>query len=300
MGAGLNTAFWHDVLQADVAVPEDPPLNDLTAELVTALGSASDSEHDLGYRVLATWVARGVYDDLLVSFGDAICRGLRVGLGSTGDDTVFRRAFSALVLAECVRRDNVAAVLPVDAVLGWADRAFGWLVRERDLRSQVAGAGLGSAVGCGAQLLAALAQSRHLQAAHLGVVLDVIGERVTASPASMQLDGEDDQLAVAALLVIYRNCIDSPRLEAWVDKLAAVLDRPIGHPQDAVWPTATARNTSNFLRAMHAHLAIGIAPPEATISTATPPASRADVLVALQRAIPRFTPQLYSSEPAGE
>lgn len=291
----MNSAFWHDVLGTDLVVPRDKPLNELTAELVTALGSASSAERvDVGYRVLATWVAQGVYDDLLVSFGDAICTGLRVGLGGTDDDSVFRRAFSALVLADCVRRDNVAAVLPVDAVLNWADRAFEWLVRERDLRSQAAGDRLGSTVTCGARLLAALAQSRHLQAGHLGVVLDVIGERVTASPSPAHVDGEDDQLAAAALLVIYRNCIESPQLEAWVDTLAAALDRPAGHPQDAVWPTAAACNTSHFLRAMHAHLAIGISPPDATISTATAPTSRGDLLVALQRAIPRFTPELYT------
>lgn len=291
----VNSAFWHDVLRTDLAVPGDRPLNELTAELVTALGSASSSERvDIGYRVLRSWVASGVYDDLLVSFGDAICNGLRVGLGRNGDDTVYRRAFSALVLAECVRRDNVATVLPVDAVLGWADRAFSWLVRERDLRSQVAGNGLGSTVICGAGLLAALAQSRHLQAAQLGVVLDVIGERATASAAPTLVDGEDDQLAAAALLVVYRNSVDSTELEAWVDTLAAALDRPADHPADAVWPTAAARNTSNFLRAVHAHLAIGIAPQDATISTATAPGSRGDLLVALQRAIPRFTPELYA------
>lgn len=293
--AGLNLAFWHDMLRTDLAVPGDRPLNELTAELVTALGSASSAERvDVGYRVLATWVARGVYDDLLVSFGDAICNGLRVGLGGTHDDSVFRRALSALVLSDCVRRDNVAAVLPADAVLTWADRAFGWLVRERDLRSRVAGDRLGGAVICGGRLLTALAQSRHLRAAHLGVVLDVIGERVTASPSPVQVDGEDDQLTTAALLVVHRNCIESQQLEAWVDTLAAALDPPAAPSHEAVWPTAAARNTSNFLRAMHTHLAIGISPLDATISTATAPTSRSDLLVALQRAIPRFTPQLYA------
>ena len=61
-----------------------------------------------------------MYDDLLVSFGDSIAQGLVVGLGKSLDDSVFRRSFSALILAECIRRDNVARILPNTSVL----RAF--------------------------------------------------------------------------------------------------------------------------------------------------------------------------------
>lgn len=293
----MSSVFWHDVLRSDLAVPTDKPLNELTAELVAMLGSASAGERvDVAYHVLANWVAQGIYDDLLVSFGDALCSGLRVGLGSTCDDSVFRRTFSALVLTECVRRDNVAAVLPVDTVLSWADRAFSWLVRERDLRSHVGGGGRGSSVACGADLLAVLAQSRHLQGMHLGVVLDVIGERVTAAASPTFVDGEDDRFALAALMVIHRNRIESAQLEAWVDTLATALDRPADHPDDAPWPSESARNTSHFLRALQVHLAIGISPANATISTATAPVSRGDLMVALLRAIPRFTPDLYASK----
>ena len=288
--------FWQHVLESDMAVPAGRPLNELTAELVTMLGSPRAVEReDVAFPVLATWLRDGVYDDLLVSFGDSLARGLTVGLRSPGDDTVFRRSYSALTLAECVRRDNVASLLPVDVILSWADQAIGWYTRERDVRGNVAGKGTAGAIRHGATLLTAFASSRHLQNLHLRVLLDVIAERVTAATDTVLVSGEDDAVSLATLTVLQRNTIETEVLEAWVDDLASTLDRPAHLQPEIDWPTPAARNTSAYLRALHAHLAIGLRPADATVSFAEPPDCRADLLLALLRAIPRFTPHLYAS-----
>ena len=109
----MVAGFWQQVLDSDMAVPDERPLNELTAELVGMLGSTNPVERDeIAYPVLATWVAEGVYDDLLVTFGDSLAERPAAGLGNHDDDTVFRRSSCARVLTECVRRDNVAHVLP--------------------------------------------------------------------------------------------------------------------------------------------------------------------------------------------
>jgi hypothetical protein len=291
----MPLGFWQQVLESDMAVPDDRPLNELTAELVTMLGSINPVERDeTAYPVLATWINEGVYDDLLVSFGDSIAQGLVVGLGKSLDDTVFRRSFSALVLAECVRRDNVARVLPVDVVLNWAERAIGWFTREQDLRGWVPGKGWAHTVAHGADLIGVLASSRHLQSLHLGVLLDVIAERVVAATPSVLVDGEDDRLALAGLTIVHRNLVDTDQLDEWVATMARALTRPRGHLTDHTWPTPAAKNTSAFLRALHVHLAIGIAPAHNAAAFAEPPEGRSDLLLALLRAIPTFTPWMYS------
>ncbi|MBA2559354.1 MAG: DUF2785 domain-containing protein, partial [Propionibacteriales bacterium] len=131
--------FWQHIVDSSMALPTDRPLGDLTAELVTMLGSSDPVDRDIAATVLARWIRDGVYDDLLLSVGDSIVRGLETGLGRTDDETVFRRSFSALVLARCVARDNAAILIPVDAVLDWADRSLHWYVAERDLRGLVPG-----------------------------------------------------------------------------------------------------------------------------------------------------------------
>lgn len=287
--------FWQHVLASDMAVPDERPLNELTAELVTMLGSTDPVERDeIAYPVLATWISEGVYDDLLVSFGDSITEGLRVGLGSTGQDSVFRRSFSALVLSECIDRDNRAQLLPVDVVLRWADRAISWYTRERDVRGWVDGKGWAHTIAHGADLLSVLGASRHLSGVHLRVLLDVISERILNPSDRVFIDGEDDRLAAATLTILQRNLVDADQLDAWVDGLAAGLQPRRRSGSGERWPTPQARNTSAYLRALHVHLAIGVSPVDSSLSFSEPPECRSDLLLALLKAIPRFTPWLYS------
>jgi hypothetical protein len=292
----MPVGFWQHVLESDMAVPAGRPLNELTAELVTMLGSSSAAERDqTALPVLTAWIAEGVYDDLLISLGDSLAQGLGYGLGRHDDDTVFRRSNSARALTACVRRDNVAHVLPVDAVLDWADRGLSWYVREQDLRGKVEGRGWAGAVGNGADLMGALAQSRHLGAPHLGVLLEVMGERMTLASMRVLVDGEDDQAAAATLTILQRNLVAIEQVESWVVDLGKALVRPRGYSEES-WPSPSARNTSAFLRALYVHLAIGVRPVDATISFAEPPDCRADLLLALLAVLPRLTPALYGGD----
>ena len=111
--ARMTRAYWSQVKAGGLAVPEDRPLAELTTELTTMLGSPDPQMRDgLAYPTLATWIDRGVYDDLIVGLGDGMAAGLTVGLGEQDTDSVFRRAFSVLVLAECVDRDNEQGLVP--------------------------------------------------------------------------------------------------------------------------------------------------------------------------------------------
>ena len=155
-------SYWKQVLDHGLQVPTDRPLDDLTAELTAMLGSADPALRDgTAYPALATWVDRGVYDDLLTGLGDGMAAGLTVGLGEVGTDSVFRRAFSVLVLAAVIERDTTAQLLHADHLLSWGDRIVSWLLRERDLRSYVPGKGWAHAVAHGADAIASLAGSRH-------------------------------------------------------------------------------------------------------------------------------------------
>ena len=144
-----------------------------------------------------------------------------------------------------------------------------------------------------------LASSRHLQALHLGVLLDVIAERLVAPTPTVLVDGEDDRLAMAALTIVHRNLVEPEALDEWVATVSQAMVRPRGHLTEHTWPTPAAKNTSAFLRALHVHLAIGIAPAHDAAAFAEPPEARSDLLLALLRAIPTFTPWMYSGRRKG-
>lgn len=275
----MSRAYWKQIHDDDFAVPTDRPLADLTAELTRLLGDVDPDLRDgLALPALATWVERGVYDDLLRGLGDGMAAGLRVGLGETGTDTVFRRSFSVLVLGECIRRDNERPLVPGGTVLDWGDRVATWILQERDLRGYVPGKGWAHAIAHGADGLGTLAESPHVGAAELVVVLDVIAERLCLPVDALFTAGEPDRLALAAMCVLRRNRVPFDIVEPWVETLAAAARTR--QRDDGRDPFLAGGNAEAFLRALYLQLALG----------QRPPAVRADLMLLLVDALRSTNP----------
>ena len=276
--------YWEQVLASDMAVPTDRPLGDLTAELTRMLGDPDPVLRDgTAFPTLATWVSRGVYDDLLAGLGDGMAAGLATGLGGSGDDSVFRRSFSALVLGACVARDNQRPLVPGGKILEWGDRLATWLLREQDLRGFVPGKGWAHAVAHGADALGTLACSPHLHTPELTVLLDVVADRLLAPTTTTWSSGEPDRLAVAVIEVLRRDLVPLTVVEPWVNRIAAAATHGPGEDAD---PYARSAHPEAFLRSLYLHLAIG----------PRPPAVRSDLLLVLVEALRRSNPWSLAPE----
>jgi uncharacterized protein DUF2785 len=256
----MTRAYWSQVKASGLVVPDDRPLAELTTELTTMLGSPDPVMRDgLAYPTLATWVDRGVYDDLIIGLGDGMAAGLTVGLGEQGTDSVFRRAFSVLVLAECIDRDNQQGLVPAAKLMEWGDHIASWYLRERDLRGFVPGKGWAHAVAHGADAIGVLARSVHFARNELTVLMDVLGDRVLAPLDTVFAHGEPDRMALATMTVLRRNILPLSVVEPWVARIAAGAERGAGGEADPFLSTA---NAEAFLRALHLQLAIAPSPPE--------------------------------------
>jgi hypothetical protein len=257
----MSGSYWKQVHAEGLAVPTDRPLDDLTAELTRMLGDPDPAHRDgTAYPTLTTWIERGVYDDLLAGLGDGMAMGLRVGLGEQGTDTVFRRSFSALVLGECITRDNRRPLLPGAKILEWGDRLSTWLLRERDLRGWVPGKGWAHAIAHGADTLANLADSPHLATAELTVLLDVIADRVLLPVDGLFATGEPDRLAHATMKVLRRNIVPLRVLEPWIARIAATAGKRSAY--DDRDPYLIGGNAQGFLRSLYLQLSLGARPPQ--------------------------------------
>ena len=280
----MSGQYWKQVHARGLAVPEDRPLEDLTAELTRMLGDPDPELRDgTALPALATWIGRGVYDDLLVGLGDGMAAGLKAGLGEVGTDSVLRRSCSARVLAECLERDNQQALVPAGKVLDWGDRVATWLLREQDIRGFVPGKGWAHAVASGADALAALARSPHLGPPELTVVLDVVADRVLLPVDQLFVNGEPDRLAATTMAVLRRELVPLQVLEPWVARLAAAA--AVRSTYDGRDPHLAGGNAEAFLRALHLQLALGPRPPRV----------RSDLLLVVVDALRHTNPELRST-----
>lgn len=256
----MSSGFWEQVVAEGLDVPADRPLDELTAELTTMLGSPDPRLRDTtAYATLAAWIRRGVYDDLLAGLGDGMAVGLAIGLGEDGTDTVFRRSFSVLVLAECVDRDTERQLLPAQKVLEWGDRVATWFVRERDTRGFVDGHGWAHALAHGADAIGSLGRSPALAAPELTVLLDVLADRLLVDDHRLMTAGEPDRLAAATMAILRRNLIPLSVLEPWVRRVARAAERPGDEEGD---PYLATFDVQAFLRALHLQLALGAERPD--------------------------------------
>ena len=257
----MSIGYWSQVQATGFEVPSDRPLDELTIELTTMLGSTEPEVRDgTAFPAFATWIERGVYDDLLAGLGDGMVAGLSVGLGETGTDTVFRRSFSVLILAVCLERDNEQHLLPSQKVMEWGDRLATWFLTERDTRGFVPDKGWAHAVAHGADAIGALGGSPHLAGPEHALLLDIFAERLLQQPAAEPLlAGEPDRIAAAVMNILRRNTLGTDVLEPWVHRIGAAANPfrgPVEH--DPYPPTAAAQA---FLRALFVQLSLAPEPP---------------------------------------
>ncbi|MGH3098837.1 MAG: DUF2785 domain-containing protein [Streptosporangiales bacterium] len=286
-------AHFEQLLRDDCALPANEPPDELAVELSGWLGSSDPHQRaDVAYTLLSTWVRRGVYDDLLSGLGDGMVTALRRGLGEDGTDTVFRRSSSALLLAKAITRDTQADLLHPATVIGWGDRALSWLVRERDLRGWVPGKDWAHAVAHGAELVLALAMSRHCEDGELTVLLDTVADRLLEPTDYRLVHAEDDRLAYATMGVLHRGLLGMEVLGPWLERVASGWQSDEAAPRER---DVVAYNCSSYLRALHSQLQLGVRPLDTVRASGhfhRPIEVRIELLGALARAL-RTTAQVY-------
>ncbi len=251
---------WRRVSAADFRVPADRRLSDLTAELTELLGTPDSELRELALAVLCTWIERGVYDDLLPGLGDGIATGLLAGVDESETDSVFRRSFSALVVAEVIDRDSRRPRVSRTKIHEWGDRLATWFLMERDERGWVDGQGWAHAIAHGADAFGALARSPHCGPGELLVVLDVIGDRVTRTSNAVWYSGENDRLAMTTLHVLRRGLVPDELVEAWLQRITTAA-RPRRDESGKADVYLQTGNAAGFLRALYLQLALGPAAP---------------------------------------
>jgi len=260
------------ILDSNLALPEAPSLDHLTTELEVLLGSTDKFLRENSLEVLWSWAQAGHYADTqLIELGDRMAANLAVGLGEAGTDTVFVRAFSALVLAAVVivdqryeagQTDGRVAFAGRDRTRGWFEQTLACFAGECDRRGHVEEKGWAHAIAHEADVLSDFARSPHLEAKDLERILAAVANKMIEPTDDILRHEEDNRLTQMVLDVLRRNLVSTDALDRWLDRLAHQADG--GHwadvfgleKNDARGNNARL-NTRAFLRSLYFQLYVG-------------------------------------------
>jgi hypothetical protein len=248
----MDKPFWLAIRENKFTFPEGQDLAALTEELLSYLGSLDPELRDtIAYETFATWLEQGLYSpDQLRAYALRLQLNLQEGLGEPESDSLFRRTFSVLCLAEILHNDNQHPFLDADEVRNILSKGLAYLEAEADPRGYVPEKGWGHALAHTADLLFVLARSPHLHADDLAEILNAMAARLVNSTHWLYVHGEDDRLVRAVLAIFERDLLDAATFQAWL----AALTSPGAEGWKSAWSdegrTAAFFNTRNFLRSL--------------------------------------------------
>ncbi len=263
--AGHDRAFWSAIVKNRFEIPPGESADALVRELGGYLGSPDpELRDDFAYSIPAAWIYRDrrVSEKTLHELVKAWSANLKVGLGGTGADTLFLRAFSALDLSLLAALDNQHPFLADEEYAGLLSAALDYLAGEKDLRAFDARRGWMHATAHTADLLKFLGRSARLRPADQGRILEAIAARLRTAGTTFAY-GENERLAAAVQSLVLRKDLDA----AAFARFLAALAEPAEHLWDKgplVDPArfAAAQNAKDLLRSLYVGLALSKAAPE--------------------------------------
>lgn len=261
------------IVDNEFQVPAEADLADLLSQLMKLLGSTDACLRENSLEILWHWGQAGRYsDEQFIELGQQMAGNLSVGLGETGTDSVFLRAFSALILGMVLYVDQLcelnliegrATFLEKAHVLRWYESALASLNGEQDLRGYTDESGWAHAVAHMGDALSHFARSRHLGSAELEKILTTIADRVIRPTDVVFSFDEDNRLMRSVYNALLRDELSRDFLQSWIQKLAHTQD---GQKWGSVFGlehcdhrgTRGRMNARAFLRSLYFLLKLGM------------------------------------------
>lgn len=254
---------WVALAQNGFAVPAGETPYGLLVQMDALLASPDPVLRDeVAYSAAAAWVVskRLVGPDDLRRLITLWSGNLDDGLGTSGDDRVLRRSFSALCLSLIAAREAATPFLTAAEVEALNARLLDYFARERDTRGFVAGRGWIHSAAHTADAFKFLARGSHWTPAHTARLLDAMALKLDAVD-TVFVWGEPERLGAALHAAVRRPDGDAAAFEAWttrwVERHTALW---AGGPNIDPARFAVVENAKQTLRALVAQLAMEASP----------------------------------------
>lgn len=250
MNSDAALDYWRPVREQ--ALSSGEVADKLVIELLSCLESPNPELRDqIGFRLFTHWLRGDMLEDpsrrILLAELSAM---MAVPPAAGPDNSVFARAFSALVLAEVMRSDSIRPFMTPAERQSLLDQALRSIGRENDYRGLDANLGWIHAVAHMSDLLWRFALHPETTAEQAESILDGVRSQV-APTAAFYSFGESDRLARVITSLITREMVAADNAATWITAFSTPSSMEkwsdaYASPQGM----AELHNTKLFLRAL--------------------------------------------------
>jgi hypothetical protein len=254
-----DKALMQRIRNSNYAVSSSFDADALSLGLLECLASPDPEWRDaFTYETLGRWIRRGsLRPETMRQMASTLQANLSVGLGERGNNGVFRRTFSALVLSDLLSRHNSSSFLEANAWRSLLESALAYLPAEQDLRGFNDQLGWMHGVAHGSDMLYRLAQHSALDKPDQQRILAAVLAKVAPTSVSYAY-GEDERLARPVLAILASGRLSSSEWSAWIEQV--MNPTPLLSWND-LWGSeaglAKRHNTKLFLLSLNLSLTLG-------------------------------------------
>jgi hypothetical protein len=254
---------WMALARGGFMVPNGRTALDLLVEMNQLLASPEPALRDnVAYGAAERWILR----DHRLSASDlrVLLRlwsgNLNDGLGTAGDDRVFKRSFSALCLSLIAAADVSMPFLEREDVQAFFDRMLDYFQRERDLRGFDPVHGWMHTVAHTSDTLKFLSRNSRLAAGSGARLLAAVRAKIESHDAVFAW-GENDRMAQALQSALRRPDADAAALTEWTQYWVKAYQALWSNgPQVDPRRFSRVENAAQVMRSLHAALSMESAP----------------------------------------
>ncbi|MCF8009371.1 MAG: DUF2785 domain-containing protein [Halanaerobiales bacterium] len=197
----------------------------LTDQMLDNIGVVDPKlRDDLIYLVLANWILDDLYNNQeLVNILDTCLdqNHLFYKLKNRGDDSVFTRTFSALIIAVLINKDNKQQFLDKKKFLNTVNKTIKYYKEEKDLRGYIDNKGWAHSVAHGADIMDEIANNDKISPQICEDILNVISLKIQISNYTY-INGEDERMAQAVYSILTNKVLDSQKVNKWFKELVDI------------------------------------------------------------------------------
>lgn len=216
-----NSEFWKSIFEHKFEVPAGESAGSLALEIADLAASTDPALRDgCGYEILAKWTYgdHRLNANELEALRKKLIPAMTSHIGESGNDSIFRRSFSALYTSILAAEDLKTPFLSSETFKETLDTALRCYAEEKDLRGYVPVKGWAHATAHVADLLRFLSRNEKLSVDQQKQIVSGIAQRARTMGLVLTW-GEDARMAAALFSLVNRKDFDSSGFDDWFKSL---------------------------------------------------------------------------------